>query len=770
MKMVDRVAGLPGNRSTFQRCCALRGKLTNLKGAQMKSTKIHLPRFINLLFRGLFLFATLISVLILAPVMAHALTPVSVAWDANNPVPDGYILYWGTASRNYTNSHDVGDATQYTIPDLQEGVTYYFAATAYDDAGNESAYSDEIIHTVGDPNSNPTTPSVPSGPASGFIQIDYSFSSTASDPENDTLQYQYDWGDGVISGWGNSTQSHAWSSTGNFCVKAQAKDSHDATSAWSNCGYINITLNTHTIAASAEAHGSITPAGSVVVNNGASQTFTITPAQDYQVLQVRVDGTLIGTATSYTFNNVVQDHTITASFVYVDPNPVDSDGDGVPDAQDAFPNDSSETTDTDGDGTGNNADDDDDGDGMPDAWEIVNNLDPLVNDAAGDPDGDGVSNREEYIAGTGPYTYEDPSVPDAPVILTPLDDEIVSLTPELTTDEFYDPDIDDVHAGSRWQIFRASDNFCVLDVTSPASLTSLQVPKLILEEDTDYIWKVRFINNLDAESGWSDVGTFTTNLADYDLNGNGIPDDQEVAVNLDLDKDGIMDSEQTDIKCVNSEAEDVQIGVSIKDSENVASIVSMEIEDAAETKAATITKSTGKPKSIQFGLVHFKILTNAPGDETVVTIYLSRAAFDKGILYKYDPINAEWLDYSDYAEFSPNRKVVYLTLKDGGFGDADGIENGIIVDPLTVGSETPADGGSDSDSALDDLMESIIPNVGCFISTTVHQPEGRLNIWSEIRGRELAILFILILFAYVGKIIFNKIREIRGVWLSSQSP
>ena len=125
---------------------------------------------------------------------------------------------------------------------------------------------------------------------------------------------------------------------------------------------------------------------------------------------------------------------------------VDSDGDGVADEQDAFPLDPTESMDTDGDGYGNNSDNDDDNDGMPDAWEIVNNLDPLVNDANGDPDGDGVSNLEEYNAGTGPYTYEDLSVPEAPVILTPLDNETVSLSPELTTDEFYDPDTGDFHA------------------------------------------------------------------------------------------------------------------------------------------------------------------------------------------------------------------------------------------------------------------------------------------------------------------------------------
>jgi len=632
----------------------------------MKTKKTHLSGIINLVFKGVSSFAALTSVLILFPVMAYALTPVTVAWDANNPIPDGYIVYWGTSSGSYTNSHDAGDATQYTIPDLQEGVTYYFAATAYEDDNgvrNESTHSGEITHTI------------------------------------------------------------------------------------------NTAINTHTIAASAGSHGSIDPAGSVVVNNGVSQTFSITPAQDYQVLEVRVDGTLIGTATSYTFNNVTQDHTITASFVYVDPNPTDSDGDGVPDSQDAFPDDPTETTDTDGDGYGNNSDNDDDDDGMPDAWEIANNLDPLVNDAAGDPDGDGATNFEEFEDGTGPNFYEDHFAPDAPVILTPLDNELVSLTPELTTDEYYDPDIDDAHAESRWQIFRASDNFCVLDVTSHSSFTSLKVPKLILEEDTDYIWKVRFINNRDTESDWSEVGSFTTDLIDYDLNGNGIPDSQEVAVAQDLDNDGVLDNEQNDIKCVDSHAEDVQIGVSIKDSDNAVSIVSMEIEDAVE--ALTITNSTGIPKSIQFGLIDFKILVDAPGDETVVTIHLSRAAFDTGKLYKYDSINAEWVDYSDYAEFGPDRKLVYLTLKDGGFGDADGIENGIIVDPLTVGTDSAVDDSSGSADS-EDFMQRILP-ASCFISAAAQQSEGGLkNIWSEIRGRELAILFILIVFAYIGKMIFDR--------------
>jgi hypothetical protein len=61
----------------------------------------------------------------------------------------------------------------------------------------------------------------------------------------------------------------------------------------------------------------------------------------------------------------------------------DADGDGVPDDEDAFPNDPNEQVDTDGDGTGNNADTDDDNDGLADevdAWPTgrFNDVDPAT--------------------------------------------------------------------------------------------------------------------------------------------------------------------------------------------------------------------------------------------------------------------------------------------------------------------------------------------------------------------------------------------------------
>ncbi|MBI1827811.1 MAG: thrombospondin type 3 repeat-containing protein [Planctomycetes bacterium] len=69
----------------------------------------------------------------------------------------------------------------------------------------------------------------------------------------------------------------------------------------------------------------------------------------------------------------------------------DRDHDGVPDAQDAFPNDPTEWKDTDHDGIGDNADTDDDNDGVPDAQDAF----PLDSKESVDTDHDGIGNNAD---------------------------------------------------------------------------------------------------------------------------------------------------------------------------------------------------------------------------------------------------------------------------------------------------------------------------------------------------------------------------------------
>ena len=90
----------------------------------------------------------LFALLSLLMTAAHA-AQVTVAWDANaDPAVTGYRVHYGTAPGNYTSHVDVGNVTTCVISGLLEGVTYYFAATAYDGDGHESDYSAAVSYTV----------------------------------------------------------------------------------------------------------------------------------------------------------------------------------------------------------------------------------------------------------------------------------------------------------------------------------------------------------------------------------------------------------------------------------------------------------------------------------------------------------------------------------------------------------------------------------------------------------------------------------------------
>ncbi len=75
-----------------------------------------------------------------------------------------------------------------------------------------------------------------------------------------------------------------------------------------------VASSTHYIVASAGTGGSITPSGSVPVNDGAAQIFTMAPISGYVVEDVEVDGQSKGVMTSYDFTNVTDDHTISVTF------------------------------------------------------------------------------------------------------------------------------------------------------------------------------------------------------------------------------------------------------------------------------------------------------------------------------------------------------------------------------------------------------------------------------------------------------------------------
>jgi hypothetical protein len=66
---------------------------------------------------------------------------VSLEWDPNIESVGGYKMYWGSTTKNYQNSKDVGNVTTTDI--LVGPGIWYFAVTAYNDSA-ESDFSNEV--------------------------------------------------------------------------------------------------------------------------------------------------------------------------------------------------------------------------------------------------------------------------------------------------------------------------------------------------------------------------------------------------------------------------------------------------------------------------------------------------------------------------------------------------------------------------------------------------------------------------------------------------
>ena len=76
----------------------------------------------------------LLAVTIHAAPITNATGRVILAWDpsAGTNVIADYKIYWGVATRTYTNSVSAGTNLTCTVSNLVRGPVYFFAATALD--------------------------------------------------------------------------------------------------------------------------------------------------------------------------------------------------------------------------------------------------------------------------------------------------------------------------------------------------------------------------------------------------------------------------------------------------------------------------------------------------------------------------------------------------------------------------------------------------------------------------------------------------------------
>ena len=142
-----------------------------------------------------------------------------------------------------------GQSHQFALQEMYENNMWYYQKYEHCQWGalwgNPDLTMGEVV--TSDP---PADPSVPSGPSEGIPNIEFTFSTSTTDPDGDQVYYQWNWGNGVISDWlgpynsGETAEaSYAWEEAGEFEIKVMAKDEYGAKSDWSDIKQFTVVDN-----------------------------------------------------------------------------------------------------------------------------------------------------------------------------------------------------------------------------------------------------------------------------------------------------------------------------------------------------------------------------------------------------------------------------------------------------------------------------------------------------------------------------------------------
>ena len=166
-------------------------------------------------------------------------TPYSYAISAVDPDGDPveFTFDWGDGTTTDTGFVNSGRSISVSHTWSKTGI-YWVKAKATDNKGAATSWSRPLIVSIKQ-KAKPTMPITPTGPTSGSIGTSYTFGASAMSPDNNQVQFIFDWGDGTTTetGFVNSgrsvSTSHEWSDTGIYWVKARAVDSGGFSSSWS---------------------------------------------------------------------------------------------------------------------------------------------------------------------------------------------------------------------------------------------------------------------------------------------------------------------------------------------------------------------------------------------------------------------------------------------------------------------------------------------------------------------------------------------------------
>jgi hypothetical protein len=183
-------------------------------------------------------------------VVASARSPYgSLDWSPSNPGGSDSIIY--EFNKNMIlNSGKVGDAlynSKYYCTSNFGWNEFY----EYIDLYTFNLYGDPslTLQGVNVEGGKPEKPSI-SGPPTGNLRQEYTYTAVATDPDNDDLYYYFDWGDGTNSDWIGIFKSgeecnanHTWYKKGDYTIKVRVKDENGLVSVWSDPLEVNMPKN-----------------------------------------------------------------------------------------------------------------------------------------------------------------------------------------------------------------------------------------------------------------------------------------------------------------------------------------------------------------------------------------------------------------------------------------------------------------------------------------------------------------------------------------------
>jgi len=160
-------------------------------------------------------------------------------WDDPNDGSDQSLKYFFTSSIT-SGQYTQGQAHQYALREMYSRGLWdrlYYETFVH---GSLWGNPDIGILTI-EISNPPEKPEKPSGPSTGKILEECSFSSSSIDPEDNDIYYKFDWDDGTNSGWIGPYESgeivsasYIWNTRGTYSIKVKAKDINGAESDWSD--------------------------------------------------------------------------------------------------------------------------------------------------------------------------------------------------------------------------------------------------------------------------------------------------------------------------------------------------------------------------------------------------------------------------------------------------------------------------------------------------------------------------------------------------------